>query len=100
MSLRSKKFEDLTKQQQKDIKIAGRKFVVSMFLNGVNFGGLIFFSNLVLIMANLAFFNSTPLLFVASVVVDIYLLNLMMKSNRETAEKFKEKVKNIVEAEQ
>lgn len=94
----TKRFEDLTKEQQRSLKIAGRKFVTKMFFNGVNYGGLIVFSNLTLILANLAFFNSTPFLFVSSVVVDIILLRMMMTANKETSTTFKEQVKKITEA--
>jgi hypothetical protein len=100
MSLTNKKFEDLKPEQQKAIKAAGRKLMTGMFLSGINFGGLLFFSNLVLIMAHVAIFHSTFLLFVLSVAVDIYLLRMMGQTNREKAEEFRTTVKKILNAEQ
>jgi hypothetical protein len=100
MSVTSKKFEDLSKDQQKALRLAGRKFVTGMFLNGVNFGGLMFFSNLILILANMTFFNSTALLIVSSIVVNITLLHMMGQVNKQKAAEFKVKVKEIVDADQ
>lgn len=96
MSETTKNFEDLSKEQQKALKVAGRNFVIGMFLNGINFGALLVVSNLLLAMINYTFFKSTVLLFFSCVIVDIYLLNLMSSANKEKAQKFKEKIKQIV----
>ena len=74
MSETNKRFENLTPEQQKALKAAFRKMILSSLLTGANFGGLLFFSNSVLILANAAFFQSIPLLLVVSIVADIYLL--------------------------
>lgn len=95
---KNKKFEDLKPEQQKALKFEGTKFVTKLFFNGVNFGGLIFLSNLILIFANLAFFHNTALLIVSSIVVDIALLRMMSKSNRVIAKSFSETAKKIIDA--
>lgn len=96
MSETTKNFEDLSKEQQKALKVAGRNFVIGMFLNGINFGALFFVSNLLLLMMDYAFFQSKVLLFLLCVSVDIYLLNLMVSINKEKAKKFKDTVKQII----
>lgn len=94
-----KKFEDLTKDQQISLKTAGRKFVTKMFFNGVNFGGLIFMSNLILVLVNEIYFKSTGLLITVCVVVDIVLLNMMSSANKQAASSFKEQARKIIDAE-
>lgn len=94
----TKKFEELTKEQQTGLKVAGRKMVLSMFLNGVNFGALIVIANLVLMLADATFFQSKPLLLILCMVTDFTLLRMMMSAIKEATDSFKEKVKNILEA--
>lgn len=92
-----KKFEDLTPEQQKTVKKAFKKYLLSGLLTGANYGGLLFFSNLVIIMANMAFMKSTPLMFILCVVADIYILKMMGKANRENALVFSTKVKAVLD---
>jgi hypothetical protein len=92
-----KKFEELTKEQKDQIKKAGKKFIVKGILTGINSGGLIFFSNIVLILANDAFFQSQVFLIIACVTVDITLLNMMRTTNRQNTEEFRSTVKQISE---
>lgn len=92
-----KKFEELTKEQQDQIKKAGKKLVIKGLLTGMNYGGLIFFSNLVLVLANAAFFQSQMFLIVACVAVDITLLRMMGTASGENAEEFRSTVKKVLE---
>lgn len=94
-----KKFEDLTRGQQAALRVEGRRLVTRMFFNGVNFGGLIFVSNLLLILANLVFFSSNIFLYASCIVADILLLNMMLSSIDRSAKSFKEKVDKILNAE-
>lgn len=91
------KFQDLTKEQQATVKKAFKKYVIGGFLTGVNYGGLLCFSNLIIIMANLAFFNSTPLMFILCVVADIYILKMMGKATRANNQAFAETVKKVLD---
>lgn len=91
------KFEDLTKEQQTALKSAGRKFVFKMFLNGVNYGGLLFMSNLILSLLNLSFFNSQGFLWTGAIVLAIVFLRMMGTANREAAQEFKERATEILE---
>jgi hypothetical protein len=92
-----KKFEELTKEQQDQIKKAGKKFIIKGLLTGMNYGGLIFFSNLVLVLANAAFFQSQIILIVLCVAVDITLLRMMGTTSGENAEEFRSTVKKVLE---
>lgn len=93
----NKKFEDLTPEQQVSIKAAGKKMMIKVFFNGVNFAGLVFITNLILFMINLAYLDSSVTLLVATVSVDILLLNMLSRHNREVTDSFKETVKKIIE---
>lgn len=90
------KFEDLSAEQQREIKKLGRNFVIKMLLNGVNFGGLIFLSNLVLILTHKLFLDSIPALFLLCVSVDILLLHGMQSKAKRLSDTFKEQVQKIV----
>lgn len=92
------KFKDLAKNKQVQLNAVGIKYILRMFLSEVNAGGLIFMSNLIFVLVNQMYFNSTPLLFVSCVIADIYFLNMMLKSNKETTQKFKDTVKEILDA--
>lgn len=92
------KFKDLAKNKQVALNTVGVKFIVRMFFNGVNAGGLIFMSNLIFVLVNEMYFKSTPMLLVSCVIADIYFLNMMLKSNKETTQKFKDTVKQILDA--
>lgn len=98
MSQIKTKFSDLTKEQKLQVKKIGRKFVFKNMLTGANYGGLFFFSNLALIFANETFFDSTTLLIVLCVVVDVILINMMLSSMRENAIFVRDEVKKIVDA--
>lgn len=95
---KTKKFEDLTKEQQVALKGAGTRLVSKMFLNGVNCGALIMVSGIVLYFLNELYVHSTPFFFVSSITTDIILLKMMGRSNREAAKSFNEKAKKILEA--
>lgn len=95
----NKKFKDLPVAQQKILKAEGRRLVLRLLFNGINFGGLIALSNIALILLlNIANVNSTSLLFVAAVTIDIILLRMMSSSNKEATDRFKEKVKTATDA--
>jgi len=91
------KFEELSKEDQADVKKAGKKLFVSGLLTGANYGGLIFMSNLVLMMLNGAYFNSQILLFIACVLVDMKLLSMMGKANAENVKQFADSVKKVLD---
>lgn len=96
----SKKFEDLSPEQQITLKKAGRKMVICGLMIGVNFGAMIFVSNLILVMANQLFFQSDLVLISSCVVADVILLNMMRISARHNAEEFKTTVNQILGEEQ
>lgn len=91
------KFEDLSKEDQQKVKSAGKKLFFKGLLTGANYGGLLFFSNLVIVMANEAFLKSTPLMFILCVAVDITLLRMMGTANRENAAEFANSIKEVLE---
>ena len=92
------KFEDLSKEDQATIKKAGAKLIRSSLLTGVNYGGLIFMSNLILMMFNTIYVQSEMLLFIACVLVDIKLFRMMGKANAENGKEFAETVKKVLDA--
>lgn len=94
----TRKFEDLSKEQQAALKLEGTKFVTKLFFNGVNHGGLIFLTNLIMIFANLTFFHSTPLLLTAVIVTDVILLRMMSRRTLEIGKSFQETAKKIINA--
>jgi hypothetical protein len=91
------KFEDLSKENQEIVKKAGKKLLFSSLLTGANYGGLMFMSNLILVMINHIYFESQILLLIACVLVDIKLLGMMGKSNAENAKAFADTVKKVLE---
>ncbi|NJO48198.1 MAG: hypothetical protein HC840_00620 [Leptolyngbyaceae cyanobacterium RM2_2_4] len=97
MSETTKKFEDLTKEQQAALKKAGRKFVIQMSLNGANYGGLLFMSNLILAFINMAYFNSQGFVLTGAVVLAIIFLRMMGSANKEAAQTFKDTVKKALD---
>lgn len=91
------KFKDLAKSKQVQLNTVGVKYILKMFLSGVNAGALIFMSNLIFVLVNQMYFNSTPMLLVSCVIAYIYFLNMMLKSNKETTQKFKDTVREILD---
>lgn len=92
-----KKFQELNKEQQSAVRKAGKKYVISGLLTGANHGGLLVMANLTVILANGAFFNSTPLMFVLCVIADMTILRMLGKASRANSEEFKAAVKTILE---
>lgn len=93
------KFDNLNPAQKRALKIEGRKFVMKMLLNGMNFGGLIFMFNLAVVLAALASNSYSGFaVFFVCVIADIILLKMMGKISKEIAQKFKENVNKITEA--
>lgn len=91
-------FEQLPKYKQAALRKAGRSMMAGMFFNGINFGGLVFISNLVLILASALFFDYSSSVYIFCAIGDIILLKMMFSRNQQIAENFKTKVKNILEA--
>lgn len=92
-----RKFKDLTKEQQLALKSAGAKFLLKMFFNGVNYGGLIFASNLILVLIHLTYTTSSLSLIGLCAVVDIVLLNMLFSANKTTSLSFQEQAKKILD---
>lgn len=97
MSETTKKFEDLTKEQQKALKVAGRKFVFQMFLNGANYGGLLFMANIIVVFLNMAYINSQGFMWTAAIINAFIFLRMMSNASKEAAQTFKDTVKQALD---
>lgn len=93
----TRKFEDLTKEEQNVVKNAGRIFVVKVIFNAINYGAMLLVANIVLAIANLTLWQSKALPWVGAVVLAIIAMRLMGSANKEAAATFKEKVKQVLD---
>lgn len=93
----TRKFEDLTKEQQDTVKKAAKKLFFKGLMTGANAGGLLVFSNLIIILANETFLHSKFIMFVLCVAADIYILKNMGKATRENNQEFANVVKQVLD---
>lgn len=93
-----KDYKDLTEEQKREVQKAGRAFLLKNLLTGVNFGGLMLVSNVIISLGYKTFApGSQGTAMFCGILVTIVLFRMMSNTTRENALALADKIKKITE---